>query len=194
MSPQLLNNEIHFNVKNLTSRLSRRSESIVEHRQEIAERLEQVTAWLDFHKKLVDEIKFENAARMNELRELMQGTSYSISLQKLLQLTVNNNELHGQDTQKERLEEESTLKIVQELRQVERLAKSFGVGRTSVLLSLPTLHCLRNGLNYESKLQNTVDQWPLLLFEALNTNLSTPLSTPGLFSTKVSLNLLFDSL
>lgn len=173
-------------MKNFATHLSKQGQSIIKYRKEIAEKLEQACAWLDSHKRLIEKLRAENASRLKQLTETVDGTSATLSLQKLLLLSLNNSEMPKLNTNTEAsLEEDITWGVVQELRQVERLAKSFGVSRNNSLISLPTLQHLRNELNYESAIEDSIHRWPLLLFEALNVNPNTPLCTPRLLDTKV---------
>ena len=66
--------------------------STIEHRKEIGSRLEKVQVYLSSCQQMIDNFQKENTLRINQLNGLMEGTDLTVSIQKLMQLSISNEE------------------------------------------------------------------------------------------------------
>ena len=66
--------------------------STIEHRKEIGSRLEKVQVYLSSCQQMIDSFQKKNTLRINQLNGLMEGTDLTVSIQKLMQLSISNEE------------------------------------------------------------------------------------------------------
>ena len=92
MNPQLLNSEIHLNMTKISDQFKTYGKSTIEHRKEIGSRLEKVQVYLSSCQQMIDNFQKENTLRINQLNGLMEGTDLTVSIQKLMQLSISNEE------------------------------------------------------------------------------------------------------
>ena len=179
MNPQLLNNDIQLNMATITSRLRVCGQAILQNRKEIGSKLDHISRWLSSHQEMIEQLKTINSSRISELSDMIQGSDITISIQKLMQLSINKDLDLGLLT--DNLQEEAfTKKLLEEFEVVENTAEISTMGRFCSLLDLPSVPYLRKELDYLNFFQNQTirSHWPIVLIESLEaSNKNLPVST-----------------
>lgn len=167
MDSQLLNSEIRLNISSISTRLQSCSKQILKRRTEIDAKLEHMCRWLDAFKERVARFKTANASRISDLTDVVHGTDLTITIQKLMQLSISNEPDVG--LLKDSLQEEAVVKqILQEFELVENTAEVASMERFSELLDMPSLPCIRKELDFASlRNDKKLSYWPVVLIESL---------------------------
>ena len=177
MNPQLLNSEIHLNMAKISDQFKTYGKSTIEHRKEIGSRLEKVHSYLSSCQKMICDFQKENTLRINQLSDQMkEGTDLTVSIQKLMQLSINKEEDIG--VLKDTKEEETRMEILlQDLKNVE-LLPGFPAPEAS-------RQRIRKELEYSKYVKEVPSsEWAVSFLNALNFDnnriTSNPLSTNNL--------------
>lgn len=179
MNPQLLNSDIHLNVANISARLQTCGQSIVQNRLQIGSKLDHISQWLASFQEMIERFKTNNSSRICQLNNMIQGSDITISIQKLMQLSINKDNELGLLT--DSIQEESlTKKLLEEFEAVEKTADISATGRFSAFLDLPSVPRLCKELDYASFFTagQTFAQWPIVMIESLAAYTQNPLAPP----------------
>lgn len=168
MNPQLLDSDIQLNLATISSGLHTYGESILQNRIKIDEKLDRVIRWLCSFQEMVKKFKTANAKRISQITDMIQGTDITISIQKLMQLSINKEAdlgLLSESIQEEKL----TKNLLREFESIEKTADIPVVGRFRALLDLPSLPCIQREFAFDNFFPGgeTAVQWPLVLMESL---------------------------
>lgn len=176
MNPQLLNAEINLNMASISAGLKTYGEATIRHRQEIGTKLDTLGRWLDSYRNMIDEFQKSNQSRIGQIKGMLQGTNLTLSVQKLMQLSISAEQNLGllKDGQQE---EAHTQKLLQELRSVEQVSEVLGTARKSPFVTLPYLPNLRKELDYEKYFP--LDGHPLWTGYFLDTLAPTTSTSPA---------------
>lgn len=184
MNPQLLNSEIQLNMVSLSAGLKAYGEAIIRHRREIGARLEHVSKWLNSYQRMISEFQTANQNRITQLTGMIQGKSLTLSIQKLMRLSMNAEENLGLLKDGEQ-EEALVSKLLQELKTIEQVADI----RKNPFVLTPFVPHLRKELEYDKYFPDENQlQWPALLLDALgpSSTSTSPSVTFASFSDSVS--------
>nr|CAG4649385.1 EOG090X07G2 [Scapholeberis mucronata] len=122
MDSKLLNSEIGFNVLSTSAQLQSCSKKILHRRIEIDAKLKRMCQSLDAFKDMVARFKSANASRISDLTDAVHGSDLTISIQKLMQLSISNEPEVG--LLKDSLQEEALVnEILQEFEGIEKAAE-----------------------------------------------------------------------
>lgn len=178
MNPQLLNSDIQLNMSTISSRLRGCGQSILQNRIQIGSKLDHISQWLSSHQEMIEHLKTTNSSRISQLSDMIEGTDITISIQKLMQLSISKE--HDLGLLTDNLQEEAfTKKLLDEFEVVENTAEISTMGRFCSLLDLPSVPHLRKGLSYSNffnKNQSMRSHWPIVLIESLAAGNKIPLS------------------
>jgi hypothetical protein len=127
---------------------------------------------------MIEQLKTINSSRICQLNDMIQGSDITISIQKLLQLSISKD--HDLGLLTDNLQEEAfTKKLLDEFKVVENTAEITTMGRFCALLDLPSVPFLRKELDYSNFFQNSkkCSHWPIVLIESLAaSNINRPVS------------------
>lgn len=183
MNPQLLNSEIHLNMTKISDQFKTYGKSTIEHRKEIGSRLEKVQVYLSSCQQMIDNFQKENTLRINQLNGLMEGTDLTVSIQKLMQLSISNEEDLSvlKDSKEEGARMESLLR---DLKSVDPLPGHAG--------PIAPMQRIRKELEYAKYVEegsSSSSEFAVSFLTALsfgNRNSSNPFSSTPLFSSNSS--------
>ncbi len=168
INPQLLNSDIQLNMSTISSRLRGCGQSILQNRIKLGSKLDHISHWLTSHQKMIEHLKTTNSSRISQLSDMIEGTDITISIQKLMRLSISKE--HDLGLLTDNLQEEAfTKKLLDEFEVVENTAEISTMGNFCSLLDLPSVPHLRKGLNYSNFFQNQSmrSHWPIVLIESL---------------------------
>uniref|UniRef100_A0A0P6G8U6 Tripartite motif-containing protein 32 n=1 Tax=Daphnia magna TaxID=35525 RepID=A0A0P6G8U6_9CRUS len=168
MNPQLLDSNIQLNMATISARLRACDQAVLQNRIQIGLKLDQISRWLSAHQEMIEQLRTANASRISHLSDIMGVSHITISIQKLMQLSINKEGDLGLLT--DSLQEEAvTKKLLEEFEAVEKTAEVSTMGRFNALLELPCVPHLRKELDFTNFFGNdkNISQWPVVLLESL---------------------------
>lgn len=175
MNSEILNSEIHLNMSSISARLKTWSKSILQNRILIGAKFDEINRWLVSYQEMIGRFRTSNSFRINQLQEMIEGNDLTISVQKLMQLSISKEQDLAllSDT----MHEESAMKeIIKELSALEKTSETATKERYNSLLLLPSLPCIRKELDYARyfPLKQTSVDWPIILVESLANGNQSP--------------------
>ncbi|XP_057364834.1 uncharacterized protein LOC130685538 [Daphnia carinata] len=168
MNPQLLNSNIQLNVESISARLRACDQAVLQNRIQIGLKLDQMSIWLSAHQEMIEQLRTANASRISHLSGIMGVSDITISIQKLMQLSINKEGDLGLLT--DSLQEEAvTKKLLEEFGAVEKTAEVTNMGWFNTRLDLPCVPHLRKELDFNNFFGNdkNIPKWPTVLLDCL---------------------------
>ena len=125
-------------MANISARLQACSHAIIQNRLQIGDKLDHISQWLAGFQEMIERFKTNNSSRISHLSDTIQGTDITISIQKLMQLSVSKDYDIGLLT--DSIQEESlTKKLLEEFESVAKTADVSASGRFNTFLDLPSV-------------------------------------------------------
>ena len=160
-----MDTQIHLNMKSVSAQLKTNGKAIIDIRKDIGSRMDQVGRWLSSCKEMLDKFKESNRNRIEELGGMIHGSDLTISVQKLIELSISKEQDLGvlKDSVAERAQVNHFL---QELKSLQEQTK---YGWTANQLSLTPLDYARERLYSSNKYFNNsqLAQWPAIFLASL---------------------------